>query len=177
MGPSGAGKDTLLAYARQRIGEGRVLFAHRYITRPPIPGDENFIELSEEEFAERRRLGLFAMHWRANGLSYAIGAEIGLWRQTGAAVVVSGSRQHFAAALARSGGVTPVVVTARPEVIAARLAERGREDAHRIAARIGRGAAFTIDHPLCVTIDNSGSVEEAGERLVDVVMRAAMETA
>jgi ribose 1,5-bisphosphokinase PhnN len=35
MGPSGAGKDSLMAYARARVSEDApILFAHRYITRP-----------------------------------------------------------------------------------------------------------------------------------------------
>ena len=53
MGPSGAGKDTLLRAARARLEGGDVFFAHRYITRDPVPGDENFIALSPAEFEAR----------------------------------------------------------------------------------------------------------------------------
>jgi ribose 1,5-bisphosphokinase len=39
IGASGAGKDTLLRYARVRVGgSGGVVFAHRYITRPAAAG-------------------------------------------------------------------------------------------------------------------------------------------
>ena len=36
MGPSGAGKDSLLGYARERLAEQPLVFAHRYITRPAL---------------------------------------------------------------------------------------------------------------------------------------------
>jgi len=125
MGPSGAGKDTLLVYARGRLGGTGILFAHRYVTRAPLPDDENFIALSPAEFEARRELGLFLFHWAAHGTRYAIGREVEAWLARVAAVVVSGSRAHYAAA--RPPNAVPVLVTAAPEIIAARLAARGRE--------------------------------------------------
>jgi ribose 1,5-bisphosphokinase len=113
MGPSGAGKDSLLRFARTRVaGIHPIAFAHRYITRPPTPGDENHIALSEPEFDLRRSRGLFAMDWRAHGLRYGIGIEIDLWRKAGFVVVVSGSRAHFAVSLETSENVVPVLITA-----------------------------------------------------------------
>ena len=41
MGPSGAGKDSLLSFARSALADEPVVFAHRYITRPAGQG-ENF---------------------------------------------------------------------------------------------------------------------------------------
>jgi ribose 1,5-bisphosphokinase len=174
MGPSGAGKDSVLRYARKRVG-GRhpVVFAHRYITRPPTPDDENHIALSETEFDLRHARGLFAMSWTAHGLRYGIGAEIAPWREAGLVVVVSGSRDHFQQALGSAADVIPVVVTANPVTIAARLAARGREDERAIAARLGRGKAFSISHEALVTIDNSGPVERAGEQLTELLIAAA----
>jgi ribose 1,5-bisphosphokinase len=176
MGPSGAGKDTLLTYARQRLEGERVLFAHRYITRMPVPGDENFIALSHEEYDARLRLGAFAMSWHANGHCYAVGAEIDLWREAGATVVVSGSREHFAASLTRRSDVTPVVITARPEVIAERLSARGRESGDDIARRLQRGEALKVEHRHLLTIDNSGPVEMGGDKLIEAVRRSALVT-
>src|SRR5690606_30537832 len=56
MGPSGAGKDTLLALARQALEGGTILFAHRFVTRDAAAGHENFIGLSAREFEARARL-------------------------------------------------------------------------------------------------------------------------
>src|SRR5476649_323603 len=96
MGPSGAGKDSVLNRARTLLAEkAPVVFAHRYITRPAEAGGENHIELSPTEFGLRRTHGLFAFHWRAHGNEYGIGREVYSWRRAGLTVVVSGSREHF----------------------------------------------------------------------------------
>lgn len=173
MGPSGAGKDTLLRYARERLDGQPVAFAHRYITRPPTAGDENHIALTLAEFHARRAHGLFAMDWEAHGLFYAIGREIEAWRQAGLVVVVSGSRTHFERTLAKSAAVTPVVVTCAPEILAKRLTQRGRESEAAIAERLKRNPVPALAHPALATIDNSGTVEDAGERLVALLRDAA----
>jgi ribose 1,5-bisphosphokinase len=170
MGPSGAGKDSLLSHARERLGGWHpVVFAHRYITRPPTPGDENHIALSETEFAARKSRRLFAMDWQAHGFFYGIGIEIERWREAGCLVVVSGSRAHFDQQLASADGIVPVLVTSDPAMIAQRLAGRARDNGAAMRQRLERGAALRIDHPALVTIDNSGTVAQAGERFVAVL--------
>ncbi len=47
MGPSGSGKDSLLAELRLRE-QTQLLVAHRYITRDASAGSENHIALSEQ---------------------------------------------------------------------------------------------------------------------------------
>ena len=54
MGPSGSGKDSLLAELRLRE-QTQLLVAHRYITRDASAGSENHIALSEREFFTRAR--------------------------------------------------------------------------------------------------------------------------
>lgn len=173
MGPSGAGKDTLLRYARERVAGAPIAFAHRYITRPPVAGDENHVALSVPEFQVRKAHGAFAMDWEAHGLLYGIGCEIEAWRRAGLTVVVSGSRQHFEAALASTSDVVPVVITCAPEVLARRLAQRGRESESDIAERLRRNPAPVIAHSRLVTLDNSGAVEVAGEKLVALLREVA----
>ncbi len=47
VGASGAGKDSLIEYARNALGSrDAVVFAHRYITRPPTARGENHVALS-----------------------------------------------------------------------------------------------------------------------------------
>ena len=44
MGPSGAGKDSVLERARAMLSADQpIAFAHRYITRPPDIGGENHV--------------------------------------------------------------------------------------------------------------------------------------
>lgn len=171
MGPSGAGKDTLLRHARQRFDGGDIVFAHRYITRDPVAGDENFIALTRGEFDARARSGLFAFHWQAHGVRYGIGVEIDVWRAAGAMVVVSGSRAHFQAALADDSSVIPILVTASADILASRLATRARETDAAITARLARAADATIDHPRLEIVDNSGSIDAARTRFVELLSR------
>lgn len=164
MGPSGAGKDAILRTARQRLvpADG-VVFAHRYITRPP-EANENHIALSEAEFMLRRERGLFAMDWAANGLRYGIGREVELWRDAGLAVVISGSREHYAAELAGRRDITPVLITAPSDVLQQRLSSRGREDQSAIAGRLERNQSLAgeIRH----TVLNDGPLEAAVDRFL-----------
>ncbi len=90
IGPSGSGKDTLMQYAREKLGSAKCVFAHRYITRLPELVGENHIHLSEAEFAAKEKQGFFAMQWDSHGLRYGIGKEINLWLAQGFNVVVNG---------------------------------------------------------------------------------------
>ncbi len=72
MGPSGSGKDSLLAELRLRE-QTQLLVAHRYITRDASAGSENHIALSEQEFFTRAGQNLLALSWHANGLYYGVG--------------------------------------------------------------------------------------------------------
>lgn len=171
MGPSGAGKDSLLGFARTRLASHDVVFAHRYITRAD-GGGENHIALTESEFDVRSRRGLFALQWRSHALRYGIGVEIDMWLARGCTVVLNGSRAYSGEALARYPQMTFVHVDAAPEVLAARLASRGRETPAQIEARLAREAPFEIPAGAgFARIDNSGSLEDAGEAFVDIVRR------
>jgi ribose 1,5-bisphosphokinase len=170
MGPSGAGKDTLLAFARNRLSGSRVLFAHRYITRAADAGGENHVHLNHEEFVARADLGLFALHWSSHGLHYGIGIEIEAWMDQGFTVVVNGSREYLAHALERYPALTVVHIDAHPEVLASRLASRGRETLDEVRARLARRVPIEVpSHVSLATIDNSGSLEESGRALLDLL--------
>lgn len=167
MGPSGAGKDTLLSLARRALEGSTILFAHRFITREATAGHENFIALSEAEFALRDRMALFALTWDAHALRYGVSREIELWQAAGCTVVVSGSRAHFLQILARRQDVTPILITAPPEMLADRLRRRGREDAAAMRERLQR--SFAIEHPRLTLIVNDRSPEAGAARLVEAL--------
>jgi ribose 1,5-bisphosphokinase len=173
MGPSGAGKDSLLRFARERIQSAeRIAFAHRYITRPVDGSGENHVALSPVEFEARRMAGLFAFDWRAHETSYGIGIEIEAWRRAGFLVVVNGSRRHFATIVSSRNDVVPVIVTASAEVLAERLARRARENRAEILARLQRDAELPAT-PNQQIIDNSGTLAEAGEALLALLRASA----
>ncbi len=164
MGPAGAGKDSVLRYARRRLGGRRpVVFAHRYITRPLGNDIENYIALSPREFALRKRRGLFAFDWNAYGFRYGIGIEIEAWLAAGLTVVIDGSRAHFARRAGRLPDIVPVLITAEVPALRRRLIRRGRESRAAIERRLRRARKFAPHHPHLVTIDNSGPLVRAGE--------------
>jgi ribose 1,5-bisphosphokinase len=166
-GASGAGKDSLLAYARERARGLPLAFAHRYITRPARAGGENHVALEPWEFALRRERGAFALHWEANGLHYGLGLEIDAWLRAGLVVVANGSRAALGRAGARWPGLVPVLIRAAPQVLEARLLARGREDAAAVRARVARAAAQDpAALPGLAVIANDGPLEQAGERLL-----------
>ena len=178
IGPSGVGKDALLRFARESLDatEAKVrppiVFAHRYITRPVEAGGENHIALSPGEFALRRATGCFSLHWDSHGLSYGIGCEIDAWLDKGLRVVFNGSRAHLPQAVARYPDLTPVLVSAAPSVLRARLERRGRENTEQIEERVRQAAAVSFTHPRLRTLDNSGPLAEAGQQLVDILLEA-----
>lgn len=172
MGPSGAGKDSVLGHARTLLPPAApVVFAHRYITRLADSGGENHVALTREEFATRRAYGLFAYHWNAHGNDYGVGREIHDWRAAGLTVVVSGSRDHFL----RTGGLDsqarPVLITAPVERLRQRLEGRGRESATEAAERLERADAYDLDDPRLVTIVNDGTLDEAAAAFVRLLAR------
>jgi ribose 1,5-bisphosphokinase len=167
VGASGVGKDSLMDYARLRInGSMPVLFAHRYITRPPKEGNENHVYVSPEEFRIRRDKGLFALHWVSHGLYYGIGNEIDSWMQNGFHVVVNGSRQYLPVALHRYPELVTIVIEADPDIIRRRLENRGRETASDIENRIKRHPDHWSGALSRISIHNNGPLEEGGNALI-----------
>lgn len=167
MGPSGAGKDSVLGRARALLpADSPVVFAHRYITRPPEASGENHVALSGPEFALRRTHGLFAFHWQAHGNHYGIGREIHAWRKAGLTVVVSGSREHFQNVAGVDPDTYPVLITAPAERLRERLAARGREDEAAAARRLERSDAYDVHDPRLITITNDGPLDDAAMALV-----------
>ncbi len=168
MGPSGAGKDSVLAWVREHGAAHGVLCAHRYITRPAHAGGENHVALSEQEFQSREQRGLFALTWQAHGLHYGIGNEVAHWLARGADVLVNGSRGAFDLACERFQSLRPVLITASALSIAARLAARGRETEPEIAARLARADAYPVP-PGSVVIHNDGCLADAGASLLQAI--------
>ncbi len=157
VGPSGAGKDTLLAAAARARPD--LVVVRRVITRPEAAGGEPYEGVSAAEFADRAARGDFALTWGAHGLRYGIPAAIDAELAAGRDVAFNGSRAVLAEAAARYPGLVVVHVTAPVPVLAARLAARGREGVEEIAARLAR-APFALPPGLTVRrVDNSGTPE------------------
>lgn len=171
VGPSGVGKDSLLDIARRRLEpEGYAVFPARFITRPADAGGEAHIAVDEPTFARMKSDCSFALSWAAHGLRYGVPAGIDAQLANGRSVVVNVSRTVIDEARLRYPGLVVLSVTARDDVIRARLRNRGRESDDDIQARIARAGKMPIDGPDVVEIDNSGELETAAEAFVDAIV-------
>ncbi|GAB4352249.1 MAG: phosphonate metabolism protein/1,5-bisphosphokinase (PRPP-forming) PhnN [Kiloniellaceae bacterium] len=173
VGPSGAGKDSLIEGARAALaGHPQFVFARRIITRPSDPGSEDHATLSEAEFERQRAAGAFFLSWDAHGLSYALPGSIADDLAAGRTVIANVSRAVIDVARGKHAATTVVVVTAPPAVLARRLAARGREDAADIEARLARAAA-PPSGPGVVTIVNDSTLDSAVARFLAVLKAPA----
>lgn len=159
VGPSGAGKDTIMDAARVAlVGDTRFHFVRRIITRPQMPGTEDHDSLDETAFAKSAGEGAFALHWQAHGLSYGLPKSLEDEIADGTVVIANVSRRVLGDVRRLYPSRSVVVITARPEVLAERLASRGRESREEIVARLAREVSFDDGAGDVVTIDNSGEV-------------------
>lgn len=165
VGPSGAGKDTLIARVQDMptgSQETRPLHvARRSITRPAGGSAEKHHEMTEAGFARALQKGEFVMHWESHGLCYGISREIDGWLAADAVVIVNGSREYLPEAVKLYPRLVPVLVRVTPEALRQRLAARGRETAEEIDERVRRAELTVPDVPGLVVIDNSGPLENA----------------
>lgn len=158
VGPSGVGKDSVIAaLAAAHPGLHRV---RRVITRAPDAGGEEFEGVSRADFAARRDAGDFALWWEAHEILYAIPASVRRPLALGEDVLANLSRKHLAEAARVFNTLHVLHVTAAPEVLAGRLAARGRETPADIRARLARQAPVPAGLPV-TEIDNGGSLSDS----------------
>jgi ribose 1,5-bisphosphokinase len=168
VGPSGAGKDTLIRYAEEELGTCEdVVFVRRLVTRAS-GAFEAHDSIDEAEFAAGVARREFALSWRAHGHGYAVPLSALAAVRRGALAVCNLSRGAVAEAQSVFGSVVTVLVTAPGEVIATRLAVRGRESVEAMAARRGRAVARGDFSPAHVIV-NDGPVEAGGALLVGIL--------
>lgn len=168
MGPSGAGKDTLLTALAQRLGR-RAVLARRVVTRAPTHTEPASHSASLQQFQQQVQAGDFALSWQANGLHYGISRQIDAQLAQGKHVMVNGSRAYLAQAWARYPTMLGVLITASHDVLASRLMRRARETPDQISARLQRNQRTEFVWPgpqeAWVTVDNSGDVQTAVDLL------------
>ncbi len=171
IGPSGSGKDSLMRYARSHLAaRGKIIFAHRYITRPPEVQGENHIYLSEEEFENRKNQGFFSMCWESHGFCYGIGNEINYWLANGYDIVMNGSRAYFQEALRAYPEMIGIMVSTSMDILRKRLLERKRETLEEIEERLRRTMLFSdIEHPQMIRLNNDGDLEQSGTAFISIL--------
>lgn len=160
-GPSGVGKDSLLDGARLALaGRDDYVFPRRYVTRAAGLGGEDYISVTEPDFAAMVARGDFALHWPAHGLHYGIPASMDADLAAGRQVVVNVSRAVIDLARAKYPGLLVVAINASPDVLRQRLLKRGRETPAEIEERLQRAAAYRFEGADVVTLNNDGPLAD-----------------
>ncbi|MET0446023.1 MAG: phosphonate metabolism protein/1,5-bisphosphokinase (PRPP-forming) PhnN [Pseudorhodoplanes sp.] len=166
VGPSGAGKDTLIGLAQAACaGDETVVFARRIVTRE-ASAFENNEQVSPDAFRQAKARQAFAADWEAHGLCYALPRTIDDDIRAGRSVVANISRTVIPALRAAYQDVVVVSVTAPLEVLAARLEARGRSSDGPIGERLRRHVEGAEPD---VTISNVGAAEAHAAELIGII--------
>lgn len=163
VGPSGAGKDTLIRLAATHFaGDDGFHFARRFVTRTADLDAEDHAEIDEAEFERRREAEGFALAWRAHGLYYGLDAGLLTRIGDGQTVIANISRRQIADAAAVFPRLAVAHVTVPRQMLVERIVRRGREDRAGALARVEREAPLDLPRTVwrVAEIDNSGPVEQ-----------------
>jgi ribose 1,5-bisphosphokinase len=168
VGPSGAGKDTLLGLAKVACaGHSDIVFQRRVITRQASASEDNE-EVSAGTFQDAVARNEYAVHWQAHGHCYALPRAIDDDIRAGRTVIANVSRTVIAAMRRAYANVVVVSITAPANVLAERLAMRGRSSDGRIEHRLQRTVEDTAVAP-DLAIVNTGSAEYHARQLVRII--------
>jgi ribose 1,5-bisphosphokinase len=168
VGPSGAGKDTLLGLAKAACADDRkIVFARRIVTREASAFEDN-AQVSLEAFRQALAQQAYAMHWEAHGHCYALPRAIDDDIRAGHTLIANVSRTVIGAARRAYADVAVVSITAPPQVLAERLAMRARGSDGKIEQRLGRTVDDAASAP-DFSIMNVSSAEYHARQLVRII--------
>ena len=168
VGPSGAGKDTLLGLAKAALADDRtIVFVRRIVTREASAFEDNE-QVSPEAFRQALAQDAYAMHWEAHGHCYALPRAIDDEIRAGHTLIANVSRTVIGAARRAYADVAVVSITAPPQVLAERLAMRARGSDGKIEQRLGRTVDDAASAP-DFTIMNVSSAEYHARQLVRII--------
>jgi ribose 1,5-bisphosphokinase len=168
VGPSGAGKDTLIGIAsRYCVANPDIVVQSRVVTRP-ASSSENNANVTPEQFERMAAAGEFALHWRAHGHCYGVSRSVDDHIRQGKVVVVNVSRTVLADARERYRNTLAVLITAPVDVLEARLVARNRSSDGAVEDRLQRAALDGVA-AADVVISNIGAAEEHGRSLAKTI--------
>jgi ribose 1,5-bisphosphokinase len=172
VGPSAAGKDTLLRGAAAGLASNPwIMFARREITRPRDIRREDSIEVGAAEFAKRLASGGYALAWPAHDCHYGIPASIDDELARGVTVIANVSRGVLDEARRKYGTVTVISVTVEPDILKHRLRTRGDASEAEIRERLARAAAYVVQGDDVIELPNNGPPEIAVDKLIAILSK------
>ena len=168
VGPSGAGKDSLLEWLHAQLRPSAPVHrARRTIDRPVTADGEQHESVSGAEFQSLHSQGQFALHWSANGHRYGIRHMHMQPLSQHHWVIVNGSRAHLPQAASQYPRLTVLHITADSEVLRHRLWARGRETPQAIENRLQRLRSLAVPEGCnLLEVQNNNSLASAGAKLI-----------
>ena len=191
VGPSGAGKDTIMNAVHEVLKNNpEFLFVRRIITRKAginsfndhdetsqNIGNEDNIGVSLEKFFELSQKASFSVQWFAHGIHYGLPMGIVDEVHKGKIVIANVSRAELEHAKELFGKVCVIEINAPIEILKERLLGRKREKITDIEERLKR-ANIPIQLPegskYCY-IDNSGNVKSAVDKMLSILQSLSSE--
>ena len=169
VGPSGAGKDTLIQGARVACeGDATVVFPRRVVTRPSS-ASEDHDTVDPAAFNQALADDAFALWWDAHGHRYGIPASIEDDIRSSRTVVCNVSRTIVDLARRQYAFVAVVLITAPEAILEARLANRERPSDGILAQRMARSARLDQSCKPDFVIRNVGKPIVGIRRLLNVI--------
>ena len=173
VGPSGAGKDALIAGARAALGgDDRYIFVERHVSRAAHAAEVH-VSLSKAAFADAVARREYALTWTAHGLSYGIPATIDDHIRSGRTVVFNASRAIVTEARQRYAHPRVVLIDCPAEIRAQRVKLRGREQLQELRVRIARTVEGFDEALADVRVDNSYALHTGIERFITALRKTA----
>jgi phosphonate metabolism protein PhnN/1,5-bisphosphokinase (PRPP-forming) len=157
VGPSGAGKDSLIQVAEAALaGNDDYVFAKRVITRDSDLGRESHEAVTPAEFAKRQKAKAFMLTWRVYDTDYGIAAPYNDDLDAGRHVVVNVSRGVVGDAVAHFRPACVIQITAPPPILEYRL--NARADIRNLEERLAR----TVMLPEEILVDHLLNTKDVG---------------
>ena len=176
VGPSGAGKDSLLSGVAPLLPPGEFVFARRVITREVVAHTEDHDSCSEADFLAREKSGDFLITWQAHGLMYGLPAALRDAIASGVHVIANGSRNMIARLQGEVPTLKVIEVSAPVDVLRARLSGRSRETLEEIDRRLQRASLAMPEGVPSLRVMNELSLEIGISRLKAALLYEAAST-
>ena len=172
VGNSGSGKDSLIKEVQDNFPEHlkEIKVPKRVITRPPSPETEKYESIDEKTFLKLKKEGAFALDWHIYNLYYGVRENINDWLRKGYSVLINVSRKIISDARKKYPDMKVIFVKVPFEVTEKRIRERGRENEEYMRMRLERARKNQNFPDADFVIDNSGSLQQAGKKLLEYVI-------
>jgi ribose 1,5-bisphosphokinase len=134
-----------------------------------LSAHEDHDSLSNDAFDRAAAEGAFAFSWSAHGLRYGVPAAIDGDIRAGRTVVCNVSRSIVDEIRERYASVVVVLITAPYDVLAKRLAARGRTTDGPLGARMTRASTHENSFRPDAVVENVAGPDVGAQQLLNIV--------